>query len=127
MTRDFCSASLTEPPKNQIATLNDAAEIDDSRAGSTLPAPNIRQNPLTELLRYSLPEVLRLAENWLSSLPVLPTIVIGPRDLTFEARSMQDLEALADALLLWDQRDKATSREAAQGRRAARLAGISQG
>ena len=61
VTRDFCSASLTGPPKNQIATLNDAAEIDDPRAGSTLPAPNIRQNPLTELLRYSLPEVLRLA------------------------------------------------------------------
>src|SRR5207247_2478474 len=60
VTRDFCSASLTEPSKNQIATLNDAAEIDDPRAGSTRPAPNIRQNPLTELLRYSLPEVLRL-------------------------------------------------------------------
>jgi len=44
-----------------------------------------------------------------------------------EADSVQDLEALADALLLWDQRDKAASRQAAQGRRAAQLAGISQG
>lgn len=60
VTRDLCSASRTEPSKNQIATLYGAAEIDYRRASSTLPAPNIRQHPLTELLRYSLPEVLRL-------------------------------------------------------------------
>jgi len=45
-------------------------------------------------------EKLRLAAICLDSIPgrppKLPIINIGPRDLTFEAHSMQDLEALAD-------------------------------
>ena len=33
---------------------------------------------------------------------------IGKRDLTLEARSVQDLRALSDVELLWDTRDDAT-------------------
>ena len=40
-------------------------------------------------------------------------MVIGKRDLSMEANSVQDLEALSDALLLWDVRDTATARERA--------------
>jgi hypothetical protein len=47
--------------------------------------------------------------------PRLPTIIIGKRDLTMEAHSVQDLEALADVLLLWDQRDEVAAKEATQG------------
>ena len=34
----------------------------------------------------------------------LPTVAIGKHDLSFEAHSIQDLDALADAELLWDVR-----------------------
>src|SRR6266705_2778758 len=49
-------------------------------------------------------EKLRLAATWLDSIPGrppprLPIINIGPHDLTFEAHSVQDLEAMADAEL----------------------------
>ena len=54
--------------------------------------------------------------------PPLPTIVIGKRDLTMEADSVQDLEALADVLLLWDQRDKASAVESVRERRTGSLA-----
>ena len=43
---------------------------------------------------------LRLAAGWLSKLPELPTILIGPYDLIFEAHSMQDLEPLSDIELV---------------------------
>ena len=34
----------------------------------------------------------------------LPTVAIGRHDLSFESHSIQDLDALADAELLWDVR-----------------------
>ena len=43
--------------------------------------------------------------------PPLPTVEIGDRDLTLKARSVQDLEALADVALLWDNWDRATVEE----------------
>lgn len=43
--------------------------------------------------------------------PRLPTVEIGKRDLSLEAHSVQDLEAVADVPLLWDVRDKATAEE----------------
>ena len=67
VTRDLCSASRTEPSKDQIATLYGAAEIDYRRAGCALPAPNVRQQPLTKLLRNSLPEARRLVTETLRS------------------------------------------------------------
>ena len=45
------------------------------------------------------------------AVPPLPTVEIGDRDLTLEARSVQDLEALADVALLWGIRDRATAEE----------------
>lgn len=44
----------------------------------------------------------------------LPTVVIGKRDISMEAHSVQDLEALSDAVLLWDVRDKATAEQSAR-------------
>ena len=44
----------------------------------------------------------------------LPMVVIGKRDISMEAHSVQDLEALPDAVLLWDVRDKATAEESAR-------------
>ncbi len=43
-----------------------------------------------------------------STLATLPTVAIGKRELSFEAHSVQDLEALADARLLWDIRCEET-------------------
>ncbi len=60
VARHFCSASRAKPLQNQIAAFYGTAEVDYRRASSTLPAPNIRQQPSAELLRYSLPEALRL-------------------------------------------------------------------
>ena len=40
-------------------------------------------------------------------IPPLPTVMIGKRDVSMEAHSVQDLEALSDAFLLWDVRDTA--------------------
>jgi hypothetical protein len=60
VTGDLCSASRTESSENQITTLYGAAEIDYRRHVTTLPAPNIRQHPLTELLGYSIPEMFCL-------------------------------------------------------------------
>ena len=40
-----------------------------------------------------------------------------------EADSVQDLEELADVLLLWDQRDKVSAAESARERRVKSLAG----
>ena len=39
-----------------------------------------------------------------TSIPKLPTVAIGKHDLPFESHSIQDLDALADAELLWDVR-----------------------
>ena len=36
----------------------------------------------------------------------LPTVAIGKHDLSFESHSIQDLDALADAELLWDVRSE---------------------
>ena len=38
------------------------------------------------------------------SIAKLPTVAIGKHDLSFESHSIQDLDALADAELLWDVR-----------------------
>lgn len=47
-------------------------------------------------------------------------VVIGNRDVSMEAHSVQDREALSDAIVLWDIRDKAaaeeSTREAVRGR-----------
>ena len=40
-----------------------------------------------------------------------PTILIGKCDRTMEENIEPDLNALADVLMLWDQRDRATARE----------------
>ena len=45
----------------------------------------------------------------------LPTVVIGKRDLSLEAHSVQDLEALADARLLWDLRSEETADRGKRG------------
>ena len=37
-----------------------------------------------------------------TSIAKLPTVAIGKHDLSFESNSIQDLNALADAELLWD-------------------------
>ena len=37
-----------------------------------------------------------------TSIAKLPTVAIGKHDLSFESHSIQDLDALADAELLWD-------------------------
>ena len=39
-----------------------------------------------------------------TSIAKLPTVAIGKHDLSFESHSIQDLDALADAELLWDVR-----------------------
>ena len=41
-----------------------------------------------------------MAAGWLSKFPKLHTILIGPHDLIFEARSIQNLEALSDVELV---------------------------
>ena len=41
-----------------------------------------------------------------------------------EADSVQDLQALADVLLLWDQRDKVSEAESARERRVKSLASV---
>ena len=38
------------------------------------------------------------------SIAKLPTVAIGKHDLSFESHSIQDVDALADAELLWDVR-----------------------
>ena len=38
------------------------------------------------------------------SIAKFPTVAIGKHDLSFESHSIQDLDALADAELLWDVR-----------------------
>ena len=58
--------------------------------------------------------VTRFASAKPPDLPPLPTVVIGKRDLSLGAHSVQDLGALADAVLLWDIRDTATARESAR-------------
>ena len=52
--------------------------------------------------------------------PFLPTVVIGNQDVSMEAHSVQDLEALSGAVLLWDIRDGATA-EKARGRLASEV------
>jgi hypothetical protein len=47
-----------------------------------------------------------------ASLPDLPIVEIGSKELTLEARSVQDLQALSDSQQLWDVRDEFTRREA---------------
>lgn len=56
-----------------------------------------------------------------ATLPPLPTVVIGNQDASMEAHRVQDLEALSDAVLLWDIRDGATAEESARGSRVRRL------
>ena len=45
------------------------------------------------------------------AVPRLPTVVIGNWDLSLKAHSVEDLQALADCLMLWDVRDRATEEE----------------
>ena len=40
------------------------------------------------------------------SIAKLPTVAIGKHDLSFESHSIQDVDALADVVLLWDVRDE---------------------
>ena len=39
-----------------------------------------------------------------TSIAKLPTVAIGKHDLSFESHSIQDLDVLADVVLLWDVR-----------------------
>ena len=48
------------------------------------------------------------------TIPRLPTIEVGKRDVSLEAHSIQDLEELADVAVLWDVRDRATAVESRQ-------------
>ena len=48
------------------------------------------------------------------TVPRLPTIEVGNRDVSLEAHSIQDLEELADVSMLWDVRDQATAAEGQQ-------------
>ena len=41
-----------------------------------------------------------------TSIAKLPTVAIGKHDLSFESHSIQDVDALADVVLLWDVRDE---------------------
>ena len=45
------------------------------------------------------------------SLPHLWVPIIGKHDMALEAHSIQDVEALADAEMLWDVRDEATAKD----------------
>ena len=49
------------------------------------------------------------------TIPRLPTIEVGNRDVSLEAHSIQDLEELADVAMLWDVRDRATAEEGRHG------------
>ena len=48
------------------------------------------------------------------AVPRLPTIEVGNRDVSLDARSIQDLEELADVSMLWDVRNRATAAESRQ-------------
>ena len=45
------------------------------------------------------------------AIPRMPTIEVGKRDVSLEAHSIQDVEELADVVMLWDVRDRATAEE----------------
>ena len=52
--------------------------------------------------RSSLDDKAPAAPPAATSIAKLPTVAIGEHDLSFESHSIQDLDALADAELLWD-------------------------
>ena len=64
------------------------SSLDDDKAPATTPVATPAATPAA------------------TSIAKLPTVGIGKHDLSFEAHSMQDLDALADAELLRDVRGK---------------------